>query len=99
MSEDERVRTTDDLETGRDPVSPGKGPEVPIRPEKHLAADQEASETLPFEDDARPWRQDIALTYRRKAVLAVPVDIQTSKLPRWRPRSVGDIGRASQDDE
>ena len=35
MSEDEHVRTKGDLEARRDPVSPGNGPEVLIRPDEH----------------------------------------------------------------
>ncbi len=37
MSEDEHVRTKEDLEARRDPVSPGNGPEVLIRPVDLLA--------------------------------------------------------------
>ena len=99
MSEDEQVRTNEDLEARRDPVRPGNGPEVLIRPDERSGADQNDSKTVPVDDDECPWRRGIALTYRHRAVLAVPVDIQTAKLPRWRPRSVGDAGRASQDDE
>ncbi len=99
MSEDEHVRTKEDLEARRDPVSPGNGPEVLIRPVEHSGAEQKDPETVPVDDDERPWRRGIALTYRHRSVLAVPVDIQTAELPRWRPRSVGDAGRASQDDE
>ena len=36
MSEDEHVRTKEDLEARRDPVSPGNGPEVLIRPDRAL---------------------------------------------------------------
>ena len=99
MSEDEHVRTKEDLEARRDPVSPGNGPEVLIRPDQRSGAEQDDSETVPVDGDERPWRRGIALTYRHRSVLAVPVDIQTAELPRWRPRSVGDAGRASEDDE
>ncbi len=99
MSEDEHVRTKEDLEARRDPVSPGNGPEVLTRPDERSGAEQNDSKTVPVDDDERPWRRGIALTYRHRSVLAVPVDIQTAELPRWRPRSVGDAGRASQDDE
>ncbi len=99
MSEDEHVRIKEDLEARRDPVGPGNGPEVLIRPDERSGAEQNDSKTVPVDDDERPWRRGIALTYRHRSVLAVPVDIQTAELPQWRPRSVGDAGRASQDDE
>jgi hypothetical protein len=99
MTEDEHVRTKDNFEARPDPVSPGNGPEVLIRPDERAGAEQKDTKTVSVDDDERPWRRGIALTYRHRSVLAVPVDIQTAKLPRWRPRSVGDAGRASQDDE
>jgi hypothetical protein len=99
MNEDEHVRTKEDVEARRDPVRSGNEPELLIRPDERSGAEQGNSETVPVDDDERPWRRGIALTYRHKSVLAVPVDIQTAKLPRWRPRSVGDAGRASHDNE
>jgi len=97
MSEDEHIRTKEDVEARRDPVSPGNGPEVLIRPDERAGAEQGDSGTVPVDENERPWQRGIALSYRHKSVLAVPVDIQTAKLPRWRPRSVGDAGSASQD--
>ena len=40
MSEDEHVRRKDDLEARRDPVSPGNGPEVLIRPDERSGVEQ-----------------------------------------------------------
>jgi hypothetical protein len=57
------------------------------------------STTIPPEQELRPWRGIMPLNYRRRVLLEVPVDIRTADLPRWKPRSIGDSGRASQDDE
>jgi len=60
---------------------------------------QQHKTTILPEEELRPWRGIMPLNYRRRVVLEVPVDIRTADLPRWKPRSIGDSGRASQDDE
>jgi hypothetical protein len=70
----------------------------PHRDEKPTPT-EEPSQTGPAEDEPRPWRDGVVLSYQYKAVFDVPVDLQTAELPRWRPRSIGDYGRAAQVDE
>jgi hypothetical protein len=86
-------------EMRQDSASPVNGPGAQLPRDERSAADGEGPPTIPVEDEIRPWRSGVALSYRRKAIFAVPVDIQTAELPRWRPRSMGDYGRAPQGDE
>ncbi len=62
-------------------------------------ADSAPSEPASAEGEPRPWRAAVIPSYHRKTLFAIPVEIQTRDLPRWRPRSLGGYGRASQDDE
>jgi hypothetical protein len=82
-----------------DPVSSLNGPDAQVSGGGESHGDGVPTEATAVEDEPRPWRDGVALSYRHKSILTVPVDIQTRRLSRWRPRSVGDCGRASQDDE
>jgi len=69
-------------EMRRDSASLVNGPEAQLSQDAGSDADGEGPTTIPVEDDIRPWRSGVALSYQHKAIFAVPVDIQTAKLPR-----------------
>jgi hypothetical protein len=99
MTEPDSTTAAESSQTQQEPTSSVYGLGAwPHRDEKPTPS-EEPSQTDPAEDEPGPWRDGVVLSYKYKAVFEVPVDIQTAELPRWRPRSLGDYGRAAQDDE
>lgn len=42
------------------------------------------------EPDATVWRGVFAPSYHRKVLFSAPIELQTAKLPRWKPRVIVD---------
>jgi hypothetical protein len=49
-----------------------------------------SSQEEQLEPDANVWRGVFAPSYHRKVMFSEPMELQTSKLPRWKPRVIID---------
>jgi hypothetical protein len=99
MPETDSTTAAENSQTQQDPTSSAYGGGSWPHQDEKPTQNEELSQTDPAEDEPRPWRDGVVLSYKYKAVFHVPVDLQTAQLPRWRPRSIGEYGRAAQVDE
>jgi hypothetical protein len=99
MSEMNRTTLAECNEGEQDLTDSANG--VGARPhrDQNPTLQEEPATTRPADDEPRPWRDGFILSYKYQAIFDVPVDIRTADLPRWRPRSIGDYGRAGQGDK
>jgi hypothetical protein len=99
MPKSDSTTAAENSQPQRDATSPVYADVAWPRRDDKQTSSKDPSETGSAEDEPRPWRDGVVLSYQYKAVFDVPIDLQAAELPRWRPRSIGEYGRAAQGDE